>query len=64
MEKIIKLNKTITFMDEDLEKIRTWIKEEKEICDIEEWDFDDAEAVSGVRGDFMGLVLNYLIIEE
>ena len=64
MEKMIKLNKTISFSDEDLEKIRELIKEEDEICDIEVWDSDDAENLSSTRGDFMALVLNYLIIEE
>ena len=64
MKKKFKLNKTITFTNEDLKKIRKLIKEEEEICDIEEWDFDDAESLSSVRGDFMGLVLKHLIIEE
>ncbi len=58
------LSKTITFTTDDLKKLRQLLKEDDEITNIEVWNLNDLNELVEIRGRFMAIVLNRLIIKE
>jgi hypothetical protein len=56
--------KTINFTNDDLKKIRRLLKVDDEISNLETWNLDDLNDLVDIRGRFMAIVLNRLIIKN
>jgi hypothetical protein len=62
--KKIELSKTITFTNDDLKKIRQLIKGDDEITNRAVWNLNDLNYLVELRGRFMAIVLNRLMVKE
>ena len=60
----IRFNKTITLTNEDIKKIRVYLRDNKQLEKIKEWDFDDLMDALAIKDDFIGVIIKHLIIEE